>query len=336
MYTIQPEVTKTSLFQSIPQEQIFEKYLGIPVQLDGLVCSPIRKDKTPTCGFKYSRTGVLFFRDFSGHFWGNCIDLVMFLYNVSFKDALDIVAKDFNLMQIELGELPKLVSRFTPEDIKKDKATFEISWRKYNRLDLLYWSRFHITEKDLYSLKVAPVDALWINGSINYGYISYDPAYAIVLAPGQYKIYFPYSQTRRFLCNTNLVMGWEQLPTSGELVIITKSFKDILVLKKFNVPAVSWQGESIIPDDESIRMLRARFHRVYSLYDFDLAGIRTANKMRKRFGIHPLFFTNGRFGYHDCHAKDAAEYIEQHGLEGGKQLYDNFFKVMIDDQTNPF
>jgi len=336
MYTIQPKISKDSIFKSIPQEQVFEKYLNIRVQLDGLICSPLRRDKRPTCGFKYSRSGVLYFRDFGGHFWGNCVDLVMHLYNVQYTRALEIIAHDFSLRQIELGELPALVSRFTPEDIKHERARFEISWRKYERLDMLYWNKFHITEQDLYDLKVAPVKALWINGHLNYGYNSYDPAYAIVLAPGEYKVYFPYSQQRRFLCNTSLVMGMEQLPESGPLVIITKSFKDILVLRKFNVPAVSWQGETIVPDWDSIKALRDRFERVYSLYDFDLAGIRTANKMRKRYGIHPLFFTNGRFGYHDCQAKDAAEYIEKHGIEGGKQLYNNFFKVMIDDQTSPF
>jgi len=231
MYTIQPKISKDSIFKSIPQEQVFEKYLNIRVQLDGLICSPLRRDKRPTCGFKYSRSGVLYFRYFGGHFWANCVDLVMHLYNVQYTRALEIIAHDFSLRQIELGELPALVSRFTPEDIKHERARFEISWRKYERLDMLYWNKFHITEQDLYDLKVAPVKALWINGHLNYGYNSYDPAYAIVLAPGEYKVYFPYSQQRRFLCNTSLVMGMEQLPESGPLVIITKSFKDILVLR---------------------------------------------------------------------------------------------------------
>lgn len=336
MYTIQPEVSKNSILDVVPQEQIFEKYLGIPVQFTESVCSPLRKDKTPTCGFRYAKSGLLYFRDFSGHFWGNCFDLVMLMYGVDYDMACKIIAKDFNVLQIELGEMPRLQPINPPEHLIKEKARFEISWRKYGRLDLLYWNRFQITESELYEMKVAPVNALWINEYLNYGYNPYDPCYAIVLAPGEYKLYFPYSTTRRFLCNTNLVMGIQQLPAEGELVIITKSFKDIMVLKKFHIPAIAWQGEGMMPDKETIEKLKKRFDHTYSLYDFDLTGIRTANKMRKIYGIHPLFFTNSRFGYHNCEAKDAAEYIEKHGMEKSKILYNNFIKVMVNDDTNPF
>ena len=238
MYSIQPEVSKDTIFKTIPQEAVFEKYLGIKVQFNELVCSPLRKDKYPTCGFRYSRSGVLYFRDFSGHFWGNFIDLVMFMYHVTYPKALEIIASDFDLRKMELGEIPKIEMNFAPADIHKEKTRFDIRWRKYNRLDMLYWNRFYITEQDLYALKVAPVDALWINGILAYGHNSYNPAYAIVLAPGEYKVYFPYNHEKRFLCNTNLIMGWEQLPLNGPLAIITKSYKDILVLKKFNIPAV--------------------------------------------------------------------------------------------------
>jgi hypothetical protein len=328
MYCIQPEVTKASIFELIPQEKIFEKYLGIPVQFKELVCSPLRRDKTPTCGFRYSRSGVLYFKDFSGHFWGSAIDLVMFLYRVNYDKALQIIAEDFSLVQIERGELPKLIPEYA-EPVIKEKARFDITWRKWEKSDLLYWNKFYITEKDLYDLRIAPINALWINDSLQYTYRGYNPGYAIVLAPGQYKVYFPLNPHHRFLCNTTLVMGWNQLPERGEICIITKSYKDILVLKKFDIPAVAWQSETIIPDSERVEELKKRFTHTFSLFDFDLTGIRTANKLRKRNGIYPLFFTNGRFGYHNCRAKDAAEYIERHGIAGAKKLIDNFFKVMI-------
>lgn len=331
MYSIVPEVTKSSLFSAISQEQVFQKYLGIPVKLGELVCSPLRKDKNPTCGFKYSRTGILYFRDFSGHFFGNCIDLVMFMYHVTYGKAIDMILSDFNP-----SAEPLVPSDDIPSYREPQFTSFEINWRSYDRSDMDYWSRMYINQQDLYWLKVAPPNNIWINGKLTYSYTRYNPAYAIVLAPGEYKVYFPLSPKPRFLCNTNCVMGWDQLPVSGSLVIITKSFKDILVLHKFNIPAVSWHSEALMPEEERIRELKSRFDHVYSLYDFDLTGVSTANKMKKVYGIHPLFFTNGRFGYHDCKAKDAAEYIEAHGIEGGKQLYDAFFKVMIDDESNPF
>lgn len=329
MYSSEVGITKESILENISQEAIFEKYLGIPVQFNGLICSPLRKDNVPTCGFRFSAGGILYFRDFSGHFWGNCFDLVKFIYGVSYKRALEIIAKDFQLSKIEIGEIPRVLSPNIGKIEEKTYAKIDISWRDYTPQDAAFWRRFYITRAHLYFLKVAPVKDMWINDLHVYGYNPFNPAYAIVLAPGEYKVYFPYDKDRRFLCNTQKVMGWNQLPPTGELMMITKSFKDIAVLLRMGIPSVSWQGESIIPDNQSITELKTRFKHVFTLYDFDLAGIRTANKIRHRYGIHPLFFTNGRFGMHNCEAKDAAEYIEKHGLEASIKLRDYFLKAML-------
>jgi hypothetical protein len=253
----------------------------------------------------------------------------MYVYAVNYTKALEIIAADFELIKMELGEIPRFKTVDTPEPVLREKAKFEIEWRKYTAEDGKYWRRMFITEKELRWMKVAPVKTLWINDYLHYTYSSYNPSYAIVLAPGEYKVYFPTNFRTRFLCNTQRVMGWDQLPESGKLCVITKSFKDIIVLSKFEIPAVSWHSETILPDRERIEELQRRFENVFSLYDFDLTGVRTANRMRKVYRIHPLFFTNGRFGYHDCKAKDSAEYIERHGVEGSKKLVENFFKVMI-------
>ena len=40
------------------------------------------------------------------------------------------------------------------------------------------------------------------------------------------------------------------------------------------------------------------------MYDFDLTGIRGANKMKREFGIAPHFITNGRFNTPNYGGKD--------------------------------
>ena len=49
--TLEPiRVTKEMILSKVPQEQLMEHYLGIPVK-KGLFKSPLRKDNHATCAF---------------------------------------------------------------------------------------------------------------------------------------------------------------------------------------------------------------------------------------------------------------------------------------------
>ena len=59
---------------------------------------------------------------------------------------------------------------------------------------------------------------------------------------------------------------------------------------------------------------------IFVLLDFDLTGIRMANKIRKEYPVVVLFLTNGRFGTKDYGAKDISDYIKIHGRYKAHQL----------------
>jgi hypothetical protein len=75
-------------------------------------------------------------------------------------------------------------------------------------------------------------------------------------------------------------------------------------------------------------MLKERFPIIISNYDFDYAGVKSANKIRKLYDIQPLFLTNGKMNTIDFGSKDIADYICKNGLEKTKELikevYNNF------------
>ena len=101
------ELTKTYILNEISEEEIMEKYLNISVNNDTLsassVCSPLRKDTTPTCNYWYNRTGKLRFKDWSGHFHGDCYDVVAYRLGINsrnkraFQLILHTIAKDFRI-----------------------------------------------------------------------------------------------------------------------------------------------------------------------------------------------------------------------------------------------
>ena len=96
--TLEPiRVTKEMILNKVPQEQLMEHYLGIPVK-KGLFKSPLRNDKNPTCSFYRNKNGDLIFKDFGSSFCGNFISVVMEKFQCTFPKALQIIGNDFGII----------------------------------------------------------------------------------------------------------------------------------------------------------------------------------------------------------------------------------------------
>ncbi len=313
-------ITKDYILSHVSQDQIMEKYLGLKAKLGVKVCSPLRKDKNPTCEFRV-KGDRLYFVDFSGDFFGDCFNVVERMYGVKFTKALEIVASDFNLGK-KINVEKKNIQTIVTAENQKNYSSIKIKVRNWSEKDLQYWNQFGINEPTLKFFNVFACELIFLNDRIVYNFNANDPAYAYRFAKGEYKIYFPKRSHNemRFMCNTTKIQGLKQLPEKGDLLIITKSYKDVMVLRRFGIHAISYQGEGILPHAKDVEILRKRFKTIFSFYDFDLAGIRTANRMRKLYQIPPVFLTNGRFGSINYGAKDPAEYVHHHGIEQSIKL----------------
>ena len=286
----------------LTQEEIFERYLNVPVDLRGLICSPLRSDKNPTCQFKW-RGGKLVFKDFSGHFNGDCFDLVKFMFRCNFHEALDRIAVDFKLTSKTVVKVD--YERLVQEE--KTKTSIEVKWKGFDKDDLDYWYSQGATSTELQLFNVSPVEYVWVNGEIRYSFREIDRAYGYWFTIEDMKVYFPHRKDYRFLCNTNCIQGYDQLPNKGDVLIITKSLKDIMVLRRFGYYAIAYQSESQIPTQEQYDEFSSRFDVIYSFYDFDYAGVMSACKMRRKYHITPIFLTNGRFKSLNRKAKDISD-----------------------------
>ena len=97
-FEFEQDITKEFLLSKYSEETYMTHYLGIPVK-KGLFKSPLRGDKTPTCSFFRNKSGELIFKDFSGAFYGNFINVVMTKYQCNYHKALKIIATDFGLVK---------------------------------------------------------------------------------------------------------------------------------------------------------------------------------------------------------------------------------------------
>ena len=249
----------TLILSKVSQVTIFSTYLNLSdkivqycIDTGELICSPIRDDIHPTCGFRYDNKGKLKFRDFAGYFWGDCFDIVALImggiynkqYDISnredfvkvlrhitftFKDIFYGQEKDINLInEINTGIVA----------IKHKKPNIELVVRNWNEYDKEYWGKFGVPLQYLNINFIYPVEQYYINRKINpepkYFYNANDPCYGYCLGQdrsGVYniKLYFPNRNktVTRFITNCNHLEGIYNLDkTDYDIIVITKSTKD--------------------------------------------------------------------------------------------------------------
>ena len=253
------KLNKQSVLAKISQVTIMATYLNLSdkivqycIDSGELICSPIRDDAHPTCGFKYDNKGKLKFRDFAGYFWGDCFDVVALIMSYIYKKSYDVSNKEdfikilrhitFTFKDIFYGQEKdiNLVNEINTAivNIRHSKPVIELVVRAWNENDKKYWEQFGVPLQFLNLNFIYPVEQYYINRKINpepkYYYRSNDPCYGYCLGQdrnGIYniKLYFPNRKKNitRFITNCNHLEGIYNLDRSDyDYIVITKSTKD--------------------------------------------------------------------------------------------------------------
>lgn len=279
---------KEEILKRITQEEIFEKYLQLPVDISVTYNNPLRLDKTPSCRYYY-KNDKLRFHDWGKFNW-DCFSLVQHIYNCTFIDALRIIVKDFKLnTQIERYEVREYVPTIKP------RYNLKIKIREWELDDLEYWNQYGITVKDLAYFNVYPCKAIWINGEY-YKCRKNDVCFAYYFGNDLFKLYFPKRQKSEGRFFTNIIesdfilQGELQLPDKCDLIVITKSYKDVIGLRRFGVYAVATQSEYQILTKAQYERLSLISDRIVSLGDHDNTGRNFMIRHYKAYNIPYLVF----------------------------------------------
>lgn len=253
------KLNKDYILKEVSQITIFSTYLGLQPELiqhcidtGELITSPLREDVHPTCGFRYDTRGKLKFKDFSGHFWGDCFDMVAFVMSNMYRTEINISNKldfikvlrhiTFVFKDIFYGEekdenLIKEISN-TIGAIKRTKSVIELVVRNWNEYDKEYWNKIGVPLSFLNINFIYPVEQYYINRKVNpepkYYYKFEDPCYGYLLGQDKQginniKLYFPKRgrDNTRFITNCNHIEGVYNLNKNDyNIIVITKSTKD--------------------------------------------------------------------------------------------------------------
>jgi len=313
---IQPGIplTKSAVLEKVTQEQIFEKYLGLPIEEGVQYCNPLRIDNTPGCKYYYNAIGTLYFHDFGKYHW-DCFAVVQFRFNVSFIDSIKIIIRDFNLNGLQPNIIQQQYSGI------KVREEIRVSIREWEISDLQYWRKYNIDIDTLKNYRIFACKSIWLNGEY-YVCKKNDPCYCYYFGDNLYKLYFParleYGRFFQNLVRTDeFLMGMSQLPGRGDKLIITKSYKDAVSISTFQLNAASVFDEYHIITERLFLHLKERFPIIYTLFDNDTAGRQLSIKYQRKFNTIPLLFPK-------TYAKDFTDCLAKKGVQFMRNLINTY------------
>jgi len=333
-------ISKEDILQKISSYDILNHYLQ-PFHKEGArllhgknISNPFlpNKQNTPSfniyCDFKNGHQWK--YNDFATDEHGDCFQLVMKLFKLSFPESLKKINQDFSL-GLESGPSAKQGSPPQPviplEEVTKNDYGYRT--RSFLQQELAYWLQYGITIDQLKLFNVKPIDSFTatsregkqysqksIPGNPLFGYIHQD----------WIKIYRPSEKKYRFQClgnkPVNFVFGMEQLPEKGEIVFITGGEKDVITLHVHGFNAVSLNSETARIPNELVTELKSRFTDVLLLYDNDETGSKQAEKLSAEHRLTRIKLPPME------HGKDISDYFKL-------DLPLDDFKNLIQDTLHP-
>lgn len=317
---IEIELNKEEILNIISELDIFKFYCPNFVEIDKPFSSDLREDPTPSCRISYWRDYYLY-KDFGESTSHNCFGYVMRKFSCDYRTALNIITKDFNLAEIysNVDKIKKIKTTKLPKK-NKDKSTdtiIQIKKREWMAIDYNFWTKNYnikLSTCDVY--KVYPISHFWINNKLYSVGISNTYAYYYYKDTiHRYKIYSPYNKSCKWVSNINntVIQGIKCIPKSGDLLVITKSLKDVMALRELSINAVAPNNETGFIPEVNIDKFRKRFKSIKIFFDNDITGLENAKMFAEKYNLEYVHTPLDE-------RKDISDIIHYKGVEYAKNL----------------
>lgn len=297
-------ITLDYILSKVTEYDIYARYIG-QFKIGFIYNSPFREDKNPSFGiFRSRKSGKLLFKD---HGNGECGDVIKFveLYTglTNYNDILNRIVTD---MSITNNTKLKSIKQYESKD-----TVIGVVRQDWTDVDKQYWSQFGITKETLIKFNVSSIKYYLCDGIVKGIYKNENPMYAYKVYD-HFKIYRPladkYTKWRNNLAPYD-IQGYEQLPKKGDLLIITKSLKDVMCLYEMGYTAISPSSESTFLTPDVIDALKRRFKRILICFDRDIPGVKNMRKISLKTGL------NGFLVHKKWKAKDISDAVKLNGFE---------------------
>ena len=284
------------LLSMLDDKSIYTYYLG-SIKVGKLINSPLRNDdKNPSFAIFRGKQGGLFFKDHGSGQGGNALKFIKLLKGIETRKELE-------------KELLRIVRKMNPGMIVQQQSYIQkisttdigIVRQPFTDIDKKYWKQFHISLDTLKRFQVFSIKYFLCNRVVRGTYKETNPMYAYKVYD-KFKIYRPlaskYTKWRTNLTNEH-VQGLAELPKDGgNLLIITKSLKDVMCLYEMGFNAIASSSETTFIPDNILKSLRNKWKYILILYDRDKTGMSEAHKYSKKYKLD-AFFVHKKFNSKD-------------------------------------
>lgn len=304
-------LTKEYILSKVSQAQIFSKFLDLSnidryLRNDNtmFVNKSRYNDDSNTCTFKvysiaefpYER---IWFRDWADSKGYDCFGLVQYLYyNCSFYDALEVIAKEFNLLDLEtFKELQYVIEPKRQLEVLRaiQPPRIRIKSVPFSQKDINYWKQYNLDIEDLEG-DIKAIKCYWFNEARHDIELT-EIVYAYDFDNYNYKLYFPNRSKKeiRFLHNNaQIFQGESKLKFDKDLLIITSSYKDCKVLRKIekiynlNFETIAPMSETTLPKNR-LNFLKTKYKNTLLYHNNDEAGLRAMKAQSEKHNLEYIF-----------------------------------------------
>lgn len=338
-------LTKQSINEKVNDQQIYEFYMKTDIDFGRKYNSPYRVDKKPSLSFLVLDDNSILWRDWGDGSQSKPQGVIMFVSkingNCSYGNALKIIDREMNLnieKNVKLLNAPSThIIIPSKKIVKKNKPNklIQVKPQSYTKEDIAYWSQYKIQLATLMRYSVFSAKYVWLDGTLVRSYSGSNPVYAYKLDTvdkiQRWKIYSPLSiGGNKWLTNANksIVQGLKNLDLVTNRFILTKSLKDVMVLRILGYESAALQSETSEMPQWFEGFLHLNYKRHYVLYDNDEAGRYGADKLIKE---SPKLMKIEIPDY--LNVKDISDYIKKYGYKKAKLLIHNLIAFKDSEYT---
>jgi len=290
-------ISVNELYEKIHPYDIFKHYctnwlhVNYEINKNFLADPDLRPgDHDPSARITISERGTMYYIDYAENEPLKAADFVAKKFNLHLADAVN---KIYN----ELNSDNKSSIKLTPnKEIKKvvnsnkhSAKVIKIKSRDWTEKDLNYWKQFGWSKELLVKANICPISKFWVNGR---KYIVTTPAYSFNYYFHEdifrRKIYFPFKTYNRFVSNIDntVVQGWHMLPKEGgDLLVITKAFKDVGTFYNAGVYSCATNNETSFFPEPVVNKLKSRWKNIFLWWDNDKEGIKSGDKYADKYNL---------------------------------------------------
>lgn len=325
----------SAILQRVDEYTLYCNYLGFQPQLGRKYHSPVRikdlhrGDGDPSFAIFVNKYGdaEYHWKDHGTTLHGDIFDMIALMHEGETRYQSYVrVNRDFKLgfddESMTGKPLPPKILLF-PAPNKRPPITIRIKSKEYTETAIKFWLQFGVLPQSLLKYDARLVDFYYIDQYLKSPrFLTF--AYKIGT---EYKIYIPHAERKdkfRNSYNPSVIEGWDQLPPTGHLVIITKSMKEVMYFdSQFSIPAVAGKSENTFVGLDKILELKERFTHVVVLLDNDEPGIRASMHYQINNSLPAVMIPQS------SGSKDPTDHYRDHGKETNHLLINNLLNPWI-------